>query len=98
MTSTNAIGGDLSWVTITSLMQTGMAIGLHIGPGQLSITPFEAEIRRRLWVTMLELTVQAALDSGLPPVIFTDALESCERPSNLDDSQIRESDKILPSS
>lgn len=98
MTNTNAVGGDLSWLTITSLVQTGMAIGLHVAPSQLSIPPFEAEVRRRLWVTTLELAVQAALDSGLPPPITFETIESCERPSNLDDSQFGESSKSLPNS
>ncbi|EEP81633.1 predicted protein [Uncinocarpus reesii 1704] len=80
LTNTNAIGGDLAWVTTSSLIQCGLAIGLHIAPSRISTTPLEAEVRRRLWSTMLELAVQAALDSGLPPVISAETLDSYEQP------------------
>ncbi|KND87121.1 Multidrug resistance regulator 1 [Tolypocladium ophioglossoides CBS 100239] len=98
LTNTNAVGGDLAWITTASLVQSAMAIGLHLGPSQLPVSPLEAEVRRRLWATMLELAVQASLDSGMHPVIAAEALDSCELPSNLDDSQISESTKTLPAS
>ncbi|OGM48041.1 hypothetical protein ABOM_002901 [Aspergillus bombycis] len=98
LTNTNAVGGDLASITTASLIQSGMAIGLHLGPSQLPVSPLDAEIRRRLWATMLELAVQASLDSGMPPVISAEAYDSCELPSNLDDSQISESSTSLPAS
>ncbi|RYP70949.1 hypothetical protein DL769_004782 [Monosporascus sp. CRB-8-3] len=98
LTNTNAVGGDLFWMTTASLAQSAMAIGLHFGPSQLPVSTFEAEIRRRLWATVLELAVQAGLDSGMHPVIPAETLDSCELPSNLDDSQISESTKTLPAS
>lgn len=98
LTNTNAVGGDLAWISTASLVQSAMAIGLHVGPSQLPVGPLEAEVRRRLWATMLELAVQASLDSGMHPVIAADALDSCELPSNLDDSQFSESTKTLPAS
>ncbi|KAE8383481.1 hypothetical protein BDV26DRAFT_287667 [Aspergillus bertholletiae] len=97
-TNTNAVGGDLTSITTASLIQSGMAIGLHLGPSQLPVTPLEAEVRRRLWATMLELAVQASLDSGMPPVISAETLDSCELPSNLDDSQMSGSTTSLPAS
>ncbi|KAI1077854.1 hypothetical protein F5B20DRAFT_592600 [Whalleya microplaca] len=98
LTNTNALGGDLFWITTASLVQSAMAIGLHFGPSQLPVSPFEAEIRRRLWATVLELAVQAGLDSGMHLVISSETLDSCELPSNLDDSQLSESIKTLPAS
>ncbi|PNY28308.1 Multidrug resistance regulator 1 [Tolypocladium capitatum] len=98
LTNTSAVGGDLAWITTASLVQSAMAIGLHVGPSQLPVSPLEAEVRRRLWATVLELAVQASLDSGMPPVISAETLDSCERPSNLDDSQISESTRTLPAS
>jgi len=55
----------------------------------------EAETRRRLWATTLEIVVQSSLDSGMPPLISCDDFD-CDSPSNLDDIQINESAKSLP--
>lgn len=98
LTNTDANGGDLTFITTASLVQGAMVIGLHLEPSQLPISTLEAEVRRRLWATLLELVVQASLDSGMPPVISTEALNSYELPSNIDDSQISESTKLLPAS
>ncbi|KAH7305588.1 hypothetical protein B0I35DRAFT_483931 [Stachybotrys elegans] len=95
LTNTNTLGGDLVWTTTASLVQNAMRIGLHISPGQFSVTPLDSEIRRRLWVTILELAVQSSLDSCNNPIISTDALK-CEHPSNLNDIQINDSIETLP--
>ncbi|KAK1569425.1 uncharacterized protein LY79DRAFT_680266 [Colletotrichum navitas] len=47
------------------------------------------------WATILELVVQCSLDSGTHPVIAAEAL-NCKFPSNLNDSQISDSTKTLP--
>ncbi|KAJ4347485.1 hypothetical protein N0V95_005406 [Ascochyta clinopodiicola] len=93
---TQAIGGDLAWIAMGSLMQRAMAIGLHIKPSQLPISPLEAETRRRIWTTILELSVQSSLDSGTFPIIPRDALDNFEPPSNIDDSQLSESTQKAP--
>lgn len=96
-TNNMAVGGDTAWITTASLVQSSMAIGLHLKPSQLPVSPFEAEVRRRLWATILELAVQASLDSGVQPIVSAEALGTYEFPSNLDDSQISESSEALPS-
>lgn len=98
LTNTNAIRGDLFSITTASLAQSAMAIGLHFRPSQMAISPFEAENRKRLWAAVLELVVQAALHSGMQPTIPIELLDSHEMPSNLDDSQISESTKVMPCS
>jgi hypothetical protein len=98
MTNTQAVGGDLAWISVGALVQSAMAIGLHIRPSHLPVTTLEAEMRRRVWATVLELAVQASLDSGTPPVISCDALDTCESPSNLDDSQITAANQNVPTS
>jgi hypothetical protein len=47
----------------------------------------EAEIRRRLWATIMELNVQASLDAGMPPNISLDDFDT-EPPSNINDTDI----------
>lgn len=95
LTNTNAVGGDLAWISAASLVQNAMAVGLHNPPSQLPVDSLEAEVRRRLWATILELAVQCSLDSGGHPIISARAL-NYELPSNLNDSQISDSTETLP--
>lgn len=47
-----------------------MQMGLHQDPDRLGNMPVELkEVRRRLWYTILEMNIQAALDSGMDPMI-----------------------------
>lgn len=92
----NATGADLTWISAGALLRAAMMIGLHREPSLFPQIPvLEAEIRRRLWATVLELTVQSALDSDMPPMISAHDYD-CGMPSNLDDDQIDESLGALP--
>ncbi|KAI1747563.1 hypothetical protein F4782DRAFT_551987 [Xylaria castorea] len=86
-----SVGGDLVWMSMGSLTHRAMQIGLHRDPKRLPTMPLlEAEIRRRLWYTILELIVQSSLDSAMPPRIsFVDF--DTESPSNNNDDEIDES-------
>ena len=47
-----------------------MHLGLHRDPSHFGkIGVFHGELRRRLGVTVLEITVQSSLDMGMPPLI-----------------------------
>ncbi|KAL1627527.1 hypothetical protein SLS56_006351 [Neofusicoccum ribis] len=60
-------------------------LGLNRDPSHIKESaPAEAEVRRRVWATTVELLVQASIDSGQTPLISTDDFD-CERPSDLDD-------------
>jgi hypothetical protein len=66
----NRIGADLVWVSVGSLLRMAMQMGLHQDPNHLGDMDFrQKEIRRRLWYTILEMNIQAALDSGMAPMI-----------------------------
>ncbi|KAI1427676.1 fungal-specific transcription factor domain-containing protein [Xylaria sp. FL1777] len=67
---TNALGGTASIVT-EALSKLSFTIGLHLDPRSLaSVTPFESELRRRLWLTVLELTTINSLNSTLPLLLY----------------------------
>lgn len=84
------VGSDLTWVGAGSLLRMGMAMGLHEDPKCISrMTPCRAEMRRRLWATILEIQLQTSLDSGGPPLISPDDFDT-EPPANIDDSQLLE--------
>ncbi|KAL4733338.1 fungal-specific transcription factor domain-containing protein [Aspergillus similis] len=85
-----AVDGDVVWLTSGSLIHTATIMGMHRDPTRYGkMTPFWAEMRRRLWATVLELDLQASIDVGIPPSIDPDQYD-CDLPSNLDDSDLTE--------
>ncbi len=49
-----------------------MVMGLHTDPtGVPGITPYQIEMRRRLWATILEMDLQASMTAGMPLVVPT---------------------------
>ncbi|KAL4943972.1 fungal-specific transcription factor domain-containing protein [Aspergillus oleicola] len=85
-----AVDGDVVWLASGSLTHTATIMGMHRDPSRFSkMTPFWAEMRRRLWATVLELDLQASIDVGVPPSIYPDHYD-CQPPSNLDDSDLTE--------
>jgi hypothetical protein len=92
-----SIGGDLAWISMGSLVHRAMQMGLHRDPKHLPKMPvLQAELRRRLWATILEMVVQSSLDSAMPPRISLDEFDT-EAPSNNNDEEMDESTTTLPS-
>ncbi|KAJ9503383.1 hypothetical protein H2202_001537 [Exophiala xenobiotica] len=72
-----------------------MQMGLHRDPKHFKkMGVLEGELRRRLWATILELDVQAALDAGVPPTLSLDDFDT-EAPSNVNDKDIDEQTEAL---
>ena len=83
-----SVGHDLVWVTTGGLVRKAMYMGLHRDPTQLTMmTTFRAEMRRRLWATILELNLQSAFDAGGPPLIHPLDYDA-QPPANLNDDQL----------
>ncbi|CAI7605029.1 unnamed protein product [Penicillium bialowiezense] len=83
-----SIGADLVWTSMGTLLHKAMQINLHRDPKHLSgISVLQTEVRRRLWATIVEMTVQAALDSAMPSNIPE---ADTEPPSNINDDEISE--------
>jgi hypothetical protein len=67
-----------------------MHMGLHRDPSNFpKVSPFHAELRRRLWATVMEIVVQSSMDSGGIPTISASDFD-CNLPSNLDDVSLNE--------
>ncbi|KAI1091445.1 putative C6 transcription factor [Rostrohypoxylon terebratum] len=82
------VGPDLAWISAGSLLRTAIYMGLHKDPKRLPMmSGFAAEMRRRLWNTILELSTQLSLTSGGPPFVSLDGFDT-EPPGNFDDEQI----------
>lgn len=92
----HSLDGDLTWIAVGTLVRTAMTLGLHRDPSHFpKISVFQAEARRRLWATVIELATQSSLDCGMPPMLsFYDF--DCEPPSNYDDNDIDEQTKAYP--
>lgn len=88
------IDGDPTWVSIGALLRKATFIGLHRDPVHLpQRTVLAAEMRRRLWNTIIELALQSSLASGGPPYISIDDFDTAP-PSNFDDDQLLADDPI----
>lgn len=82
------VGQDLTWVTMGSLVRMAMYMGLHRDPKRLGkMTMYRAEIRRRLWATILELNLQCAFEAGGSPLLQNTDYDT-EPPANLNDDQL----------
>ncbi|RYP08981.1 hypothetical protein DL765_008624 [Monosporascus sp. GIB2] len=52
-----SVGGDLVWLSMGSLVNEAMQMGLHRDPKYLPAMPvLQAELRRRLWATIVDRT------------------------------------------
>lgn len=94
----NGVAGDLIWNSAGALIRTAFQMGYHRDPKFLPhMSTLHAELRRRLWATVLELNIQASLDSGMPGLISIADYDT-EPPANLDDDDIDEHVTIPPTS
>ncbi|CAI4213219.1 unnamed protein product [Parascedosporium putredinis] len=76
---------------LTILARQVFSMGLHRDPDRLpSMSLLTAEMRRRLWATILEMTVQASLDAAMPPRISFDDFDT-RAPRNCNDEDLSES-------
>ncbi|KAH7139916.1 hypothetical protein B0J13DRAFT_677046 [Dactylonectria estremocensis] len=73
------------------LTRVGIQMGLHREPRTRSpkMSTQEAEIRRRLWATMLELSLQLCFDEGLPAPLSPESYD-CEPPSSVTDEELEQ--------
>ena len=84
------------WSSTGALVRSAMIMGLNVDPASVSgLTPYMAEMRRRLWATILEVDLQASLFCGMPLVI-PDLNSSALMPSNINDAEIDDVMATLP--
>lgn len=91
-----AINTDFVWASVGSLLHKAMQAGLHRDPKHLPRMPLlRAELRRRLWATVLEILLQSSLDAEMPPRISVDDFDT-EPPANIDDQDLDDSTTVAP--
>jgi hypothetical protein len=83
------------WDSAGTVVRLAMAMGLHRDPDKLSkISVFHAEMRRRLWATILELDLQASMERGMP--IRHGNYYDTRPPLNINDWDVMESTQAAP--
>ena len=85
------------FLLVGSVVRLSLRIGLHRDPSKMGgvFTPFQAEIRRRIWHVLLQIDLLAGFHLGLPSMIA--AVESdTESPRNLRDEDFYEDIPELP--
>lgn len=88
--------GDLVSMASGSLLREAMLMGLHRNPCNFpNVSPYWAELRKRLWLTIIELELQASLYSGIPLAISWDEFD-CPLPSDIDDEDFTIESPRLP--
>ncbi|KAL4994910.1 hypothetical protein BDV10DRAFT_197100 [Aspergillus recurvatus] len=88
------VGGDSSWISAGALLRTALHMGLHRDPSVLPPrSALAAEMRRRLWNTILELSLQSSISSGGAPLISLGDFD-CAPPGNFDDEQLLAEDPV----
>ncbi|PKS11291.1 hypothetical protein jhhlp_003053 [Lomentospora prolificans] len=76
------------WVTLGMLIRAAMYMGLHRDPSYLpKRSLFAAEMRRRLWNTVIELAAWTSLNLGGPPFLSPEDFDT-QPPGNFDDDQL----------
>lgn len=73
-----------SWALLALVYRLAQANGLHCDGSGSAFTPYEAEMRRRLWSQLVVLDVRAAQDRGSEPMIREDDVNTMA-PTNVDD-------------
>ncbi|KAF2870338.1 hypothetical protein BDV95DRAFT_595854 [Massariosphaeria phaeospora] len=82
------VGANLIWIDAGSLFRTAIHMGLHRDPANLpDRTMLAAEMRRRLWNTVVETMLQSSMTAGAPPLISLDDFDTSS-PGNFHDEQL----------
>ena len=87
-----------AWLVMGLAVRMAMRQGYHRDPRHLkSITPFHAEMRRRVFCTISTFDLLLSFQQGLPPIILDEQVDT-EVPSNLYDEDFDENTAVLPPS
>lgn len=77
-----------TWTLIGLAVRIGHALGLHRDVTNLSLKPFDKEMRRRLWWQLCVLDAQASNDRASDPVILVGTFDT-PFPLNIDDEDLK---------
>ena len=86
------------WLLLGMVVQLALSMGYHRDPGNfLNISPFDGEIRRRVWKSIVQADLRLSIQMGLPRLLKSQQSDTAE-PRNLLDSDFDEATVELPPS
>ncbi|KAL6898521.1 hypothetical protein GGI43DRAFT_78707 [Trichoderma evansii] len=83
------------WILNGLAVRMAHSIGLHRDGSKLGLSPFESEVRRRLWWHLLARDGRAAEDHGISSWSTVPGYDT-KMPLNIDDNELRPDMKELP--
>ncbi|KAH8700425.1 fungal-specific transcription factor domain-containing protein [Talaromyces proteolyticus] len=83
------------WTLSAVILRLASGLGLHRDGTHFGLSPFETEMRRRLWWHICILDVRAAEDHGTDPMI-NDMMYDTRLPLNINDDDISPDSKTSP--
>lgn len=84
------------WILLGTIVQLAMHMGYHRDPKHFKeMTPFTAEMRKRVWATIVELDLGISAQMGLPRLIKPWQADTGE-PSNLQDGDFNKATTDMP--
>ncbi|KAL8643227.1 MAG: hypothetical protein Q9226_008415, partial [Calogaya cf. arnoldii] len=83
------------WMLTGLLIRLAQSLGLQRDGEQFGLSPFETEMRRRLWWQIVHLDLRASEDHGSEPTILDQSFDT-RFPSNIQDEDIDPSMKEPP--
>jgi len=96
----NSIKLKQDWVASGELVRLSLASGMHRDPtslGHEATSAFDEEMKKRLWVTIMELELQSSVESGLPSSLTSLYFDTAP-PANLADDAFSNDTHQLPTS
>lgn len=85
-----------TWAQLGYVVRTAMTMGLHRDADEFpELSPFQGELRRRMWFTILDMDLYISLACNLPCIV-RDGDYTCRPPRNLNDDDIHEGMGALP--
>ncbi|KAI0970909.1 hypothetical protein F4678DRAFT_435058 [Xylaria arbuscula] len=93
----NTIKKKRFWTTSGALVHNAITIGLHQDPDviALEISPYNKEMRRRMWSTIIEFDLQTSFDLRVPTLLSQVHIET-EPPRNIDDESFGQDSTEIP--
>jgi hypothetical protein len=89
-------GATDGWLLISMIVHLAMRMGYHRDPDHFpGISPFEVEMRRRIWTTILQLDLVISLEMGLPRNATNTHIDT-KQPRNLHDCDCEEDTTEMP--
>lgn len=90
-------GADIGlWLLLGTIVQLAISQGYHRDPSNFpNLSPFKAEMRRRVWAAIVQIDVRLSSQMGLPRVLKSQLHDTAE-PLNLFDSDFDESTVDFP--